>query len=116
MKITDLIPERIQASINGTLDLVDDLLQGESVLLIGNVAGIAVYAFAKGLGAIPDVSLADAVLKAGGAITLLNGVLVTIRKYVYSQKSVAKIVVSPGSVELPTDAIAKELDKTEPVA
>lgn len=125
MKITDLIPDRIKAIINGTLDLLDRLLQGETVLLIGNVAGIAIYAVAKGLGSIPDVSFTDALAQAVAAIAVLNGVLLTIRHYVYSPATVAKIVLTPPTSAGPVSAaieagagsaINTELDKQEPSA
>lgn len=120
MKITDLIPAQVQDFINKVLDGAASLLQGETVLVIGNGAAVVIYLAAKALGAIPDVSFGEAVAQGMAAVVTLNTVLVTIRHYVYSPKTVASIVLTPPTAEGPVraaveagagDAIQNELDR-----
>jgi hypothetical protein len=125
MNFGSLLPEKVQAFVNAVLDSANALLQGEPALVIGNGAAVVIYLVAKAMGAIPDQTFADAVTSAMAGIGTVNAVLLTIRKYVYSPASVAKIVLTPptsaGPVNAAIDAgaggaINTELDKQEPSA
>jgi len=125
MKLTDLIPANIQAVINKVLDLVSSLMQGETVLLIGNSAGVVLYLVAKAFGSIPDLTFEDSLKQGAAAVVTLNVILLYIRSKVYSAATVAKIVTTPPTAAGPVNAaidagagnaINTELDKQEPSA
>lgn len=104
--LSAFLPATVVAWIQSFIDKVNSLLQGETVLVIGNGAGVVIWIVAKISGRIPDVSLADATVQAGAAALLLNTVLVSIRKYVSSPKTVAKIVATPPTASGPINAAA----------
>jgi hypothetical protein len=125
MNFGDLLPDNIRSFVNKVLDLSSALLQGEPALVIGNGAAVVIYLVAKVMGAVPDQTFEQAVASATAAIVTINAVLLTIRKYVYSPASVAKIVLTPptsaGPVNAAIDAgvggaINNALDKQEPSA
>jgi len=125
VSFSELIPVRFRATINRVLDLARDLLQGEPALVIGNGAAVVIYLVAKFMGAIPDQTFGDALASATAGIATVNAVLLTIRKYVYSPATVAKIVLTPPSDVGPVkaaveagagDAVVAELEKQEPIS
>lgn len=104
--LSAIVPDPISVRIQAFIDQLTGLLQGETVLVIGNGAGVAIYLVAKASGKIPDVTFQDAVLQAGAAAVLLNTVLLSIRKYAFSPKTVAAIVASPPTAAGPINAAA----------
>jgi len=104
MSIADLIPEKLRPVVNKVLDLVSALMQGETVLFIGNSAAVVIYVVAKVFGAIPDVPFEVALAQASAAIVVLNVILLRIRALVYSAKTVAAIVTSPPAAAGPVAA------------
>lgn len=104
MKITDLIPAKVQEFINAVLDSADALLKGETALVIGNGAAVIIYLVAKFMGAIPDQTFAEAITTATTGLATVNAVLLLIRQYVYSPATVAKIVLTPPTAAGPINA------------
>lgn len=64
------------------LDKLQNILKGEPVLVIGNGAAVVIYLVANTVGAVPDVTFAQATVNAAAGIAALNGVLALIRQYV----------------------------------
>jgi hypothetical protein len=113
--LTAILPKALVDQIQGFIDKVTNLLQGENVLVIGNAAGLIIYFVAKVSGKIPDLTLQDAILQAGTAIVLLNTVLLFIRQNVYSPKTVNAIVHTPPTAAGPIEAAAAVgVDTTQP--
>lgn len=114
--VTAILPDAIVVPLQNLIDKLMGLLQGETVLVIGNGAGVIIYLVAKAAGSIPDIPLADAIVQAGSAAALLNTILLTIRKYVYSPKTVAAIVASPPTAAGPIAAAEAAGVPTETIA
>lgn len=65
-------------------DSVRNILRGEPARAIGYGAAAIIYIAAKASGRIPDQSPEEALTTAAAAITLLAGVVESIRHFVYS--------------------------------
>lgn len=92
--LSAILPDPIVVRIQAFIDQVTNALKGETLLAIGNGAGVVIYLVAKASGKIPDVPLEQAIIQAGTAAALLNSVLLAARQYVYSPKKVDEIVAT----------------------
>lgn len=89
-------------NITGILDKARDLLRGEPARAIGYGAAAVIYLVALAFERIPDMSPEDALVSATAAITVVAGVIETIRRFVYSPNTVSEIVeeLAPGDPDL----------------
>lgn len=81
-------------NISDILDKVRDLLTGEPARAIGYGGAAVVYLVAKALGSIPDVSPEEALVQVTAAIALVASFVETIRRFVYSPNTVARLTES----------------------
>lgn len=92
MNISDLIPDKIKVVVNAIIDKSEDLLQGETARMIGYGGGLAAWALAHAIKAIPDVSLADALAQVALVEAALLPFIESIRHFVSSPKTVARLI------------------------
>lgn len=74
------------------LDKARDLLQGETARAIGYGAGLAVYFVARASGAVDDVPLDVALTATAAYVTVVAGVVESIRHFVYSPKTAGDLL------------------------
>ena len=108
MTFTELIPDSLKGLVNSIIDSAQALAKGETALVIGNGAAVIIYLVAKFSGTIPDQTFAEALTQAVAGLAVANAVLVTIRQFVYSPATVAKIVATKPTAAGPQKAAIAE--------
>lgn len=73
-------------------DRARDALQGETARFIGYGAGLIVYAVARVSGAVDDIPLEAALTATAAYVTVVAGVVESIRRFVYSPRSAENLL------------------------
>ena len=83
--------DRLKAIIVRLLDQADALLKASPARAIGYGGAVVVYLVAKAIGRIPDLSFEASVTLAFSVIPILVAFVETIRAFVYSPATVARM-------------------------
>jgi hypothetical protein len=88
--------------IGRVIGKAQDLLKGEPLRAITYGGAVVIYLVARAVGAIPDVSIDQAIIQSGAAAVALVGLIETARKFVYSKPTVERIAEASAATGVAT--------------